>query len=83
MGGRKRTENERKSCVREKMMGIALLKTGKITYKKLVQVIRDQNAFCIDVYPNNYTTLTSCWKATSQPKKELTKAAIFHAGTKM
>ena len=51
VGVKDRTEDKKMICVREKMIGIALLKRGKIKYEKLIQAIRDQHAFSVDVYP--------------------------------
>ena len=51
VGVKDRSEDERKLCVRVKMMGVALLKRGKVNYEKLIQAIRDQHAFGVDVYP--------------------------------
>ena len=51
VGTNVRTDKEKRLCVREKMMGIALLKRGKGKYEKLIQAIRDQHAFGVDVYP--------------------------------
>ena len=50
-GVKDRTDEEKKLCVREKMMGIALLKRSKDSNRSLLQAIRDQHAFGMDVYP--------------------------------
>ena len=49
--GTTKSNNEIRKIVREKLMAVALLKRCKHENKKLMQTIRDQHAFGLDVYP--------------------------------
>ena len=54
-----RDDREIRLCIKEKMMAVALVKRSKTENKKLIQKIRDQHAFVINVYPKNYMMLTN------------------------
>ena len=56
-------------CVKEKMIGVALIKRANNEHRKLLTTIRDQHVLRIDVYSNSCTKRTSYWKTTAPPIK--------------
>ena len=70
VGATKRSDEQIEVCMRDKLMGVALIKRSKHDHKKLIKTIRDQHAFGLDVYPKTLNDAYELLENHSSTDKE-------------